>query len=132
MTEEPGCDAEFVARCSDRLLATAGQELPVRVRCRVDQEDGVRSVDHSFRHRRRDGQFLFQGYDNVCPLLSAMTFHEASSAVEDRDRERRSVGGLNGKPAGPFAPAVGCSRQTDGRLLAQVPEIAARHIEAAS
>ncbi len=89
LTEEPGFEAEVVARYSERLLAFARRELPVLVRSRVDPEDVVQSVYRSFFQRLRRGEFAFQESHDLWRLLAAMTFHKTRNAVKYHLRDRR-------------------------------------------
>src|SRR5262249_17325193 len=60
LTEEPGFEAQLVARYSERLLVLARRQLPTCIRSRVDPEDVVQSVYRSFFQRLHQRQFAFE------------------------------------------------------------------------
>ncbi len=91
LSGRPGAESEFVERYTMRLLDLARQQLPERVRRRVDPEDVVQSVYRSFFRRLNDGRFTLDDSHDVWRLLAAMTFHKARTAVRRHQRERRDV-----------------------------------------
>jgi RNA polymerase sigma-70 factor (ECF subfamily) len=81
----------LVERYTRRLLDLARQQLPDRVRRRVDPEDVVQSVYRSFFRRLNDGQYSFDDSQDLWRLLAAMTFHKSRKAVRFHQQARRDV-----------------------------------------
>lgn len=88
---EPGFEREIVDRYSHRLLQLARQQLPDRLRRRLDPEDVVQSVYRSFFRRLNEGQFSFEDSHDVWRLLSVMTYHKVQYTVRHHQRGRRDV-----------------------------------------
>jgi RNA polymerase sigma-70 factor (ECF subfamily) len=91
MSGKPGSEREIVDRYSHRLLQLARQQLPDRLRRRLDPEDVVQSVYRSFFLRLSDGQFSFEDSHDVWRLLSVMTYHKVQYTVRHHQRGRRDV-----------------------------------------
>jgi RNA polymerase sigma-70 factor (ECF subfamily) len=143
LTEEPGFEAQLVARYSERLLGLARRQLPGCIRSRVDPEDVVQSVYRSFFHRLHQGQFAFEESHDLWRLLAAMTYRKASNVVKFHLRERR-----DSRREQPLAPGqdleerteaeagaadlellVGCLEQLLGALSETRREIVVRRLE---
>lgn len=91
LSSQPGFEREIVERYTARLLDLARQRLPDRVRQRVDPEDLVQSVYHSFFCRLNDGRFSFDESADLWRLLAAMTFQRINNAVRFHQQQRRDV-----------------------------------------
>ena len=91
LSGKPGFESEVVDRYSHGLVELARRHLPQRVRGRLDPEDVVQSVYHSFFRRLNDGRFKFDDSHDVWRLLAAMTFHKTQNAVKHHQQQRRDV-----------------------------------------
>lgn len=90
-TRQPGFEAELVERYTRRLLGLARQQLPERLRARVDPEDVVQSVYRSFFRRLNEDRFSFEDSHDVWRLLATITFCKARNAIKHHQRQRRDV-----------------------------------------
>jgi RNA polymerase sigma-70 factor (ECF subfamily) len=91
LSGKPGFESELVERYTHGLIELARRQLPQRVRGRLDPEDVVQSVYHSFFRRLNDGRFKFDDSHDVWRLLAAMTFHKVQNAVKHHQQQRRDV-----------------------------------------
>ena len=91
LSGKPGFESELVDRYTHGLIELARRQLPQRLRGRLDPEDVVQSVYHSFFRRLNDGRFKFDDSHDVWRLLAAMTFHKAQNAVKHHQQQRRDV-----------------------------------------
>ena len=64
-----------------RLLQLARRHLSQRLAGRVDPEDIVQSVFRTFFGRLKEGQFAFDGQDDLCKLLVRITIHKTLRQV---------------------------------------------------
>jgi RNA polymerase sigma-70 factor (ECF subfamily) len=64
-----------------RLLQLARRHLSQRLASRVDPEDIVQSVFRTFFGRLKEGQFAFDGQDDLCKLLVRITIHKTLRQV---------------------------------------------------
>src|SRR5580658_860276 len=56
-----------------RLIALARENLDTRVRGKIDPEDVVQSVFHSFFHRHAEGQYELTSWNGLWGLLAQIT-----------------------------------------------------------
>jgi RNA polymerase sigma-70 factor (ECF subfamily) len=91
LAHEPGFERELVERYTHRLLALAREQLPDRVRQRLDPEDVVQSVYLSFFDRLRQGRFAFEDSLDLWRLLAAIAYHKSRNAAVHHSRTRRDA-----------------------------------------
>ena len=87
----PGFEREVVDRYTVGLLEIARRRLPKQLRPRVDPEDVLQSVYRSFFRRLGEGQFQFEGPDDLWRLLATMTFRKVCNACKFHTRDRRDA-----------------------------------------
>lgn len=88
---KPGHEREVVERYTVRLLQVARQQLPERLRGRLDAEDILQSVFRSFFGRLRHGEFSFEDSHDLWRLLTVMTYHKVQNTIRHHQRGRRDV-----------------------------------------
>lgn len=91
LTDTPGRERELVDRYTVRLLQVARQQLPKRLRGRLDPEDILQSVFRSFFGRLRKGEFSFEDSHDLWRLLTVMTYHKVQNTIKHHQRGRRDV-----------------------------------------
>src|SRR5579884_352482 len=77
----------FVAR----LIVLARGRLSGRLRQKVDAEDVLQSVFHSFFARYADGQFVLHDWDSLWGLLTSITLRKCARHAEHFQAARRDV-----------------------------------------
>jgi len=90
--QSEGYESEAVARFANRLVMQARAELPQYLRSRIDPEDVIQSVFHSFFKKHKQNQFEFSAASDVWKLLSAMTYRKVANKIRFHHRSRRDVG----------------------------------------
>lgn len=83
---------ELFDRYAERLLALARRRLSQRMASRVDPEDVVQSVFRTFFYRAKEGQFDFQGQDDLSKLLVRITVHKTLRQIEFHKAAKRDPG----------------------------------------
>ena len=119
----PGFETELVETYTRDLLRLARRGLPKQLQSRVDPEDVVQSVYRSFFRRLSDGQFRFEGPDDVWKLLATMTFRKACNTRKYHLRERRDARREHSltprRPDDSTVPEIAVARDEDIELLWQ-------------
>ncbi|HEX3150553.1 MAG TPA: sigma-70 family RNA polymerase sigma factor [Gemmataceae bacterium] len=89
--QESGFEREVVDRYTQGLLELARRRLPRQIKPRLDPEDVLQSVYRSFFRRLADGEFQFDGPDDLWRLLATITFRKVSNARKFHLRARRDA-----------------------------------------
>jgi RNA polymerase sigma-70 factor, ECF subfamily len=89
--QESGFEREVVERYTHGLLELARRRLPRQIRPRMDPEDVLQSVYRSFFRRLADGEFQFEGPDDLWRLLATITFRKVMNARKFHLRECRDA-----------------------------------------
>jgi RNA polymerase sigma-70 factor (ECF subfamily) len=78
-------------RFASRLIVLARGRLDPRLRQKVDAEDVLQSVFHSFFARYADGQFTLKDWDSLWGLLTSITLRKCARRAEHFQAARRDV-----------------------------------------
>ena len=87
----PGSERELVDRYTERLLALARRQLPLRLRRRVDPDDIVQSVYRSFFRRLKGHQLQLDESHDLWRLLAAITYYKIFNSVKYHQRQCRDL-----------------------------------------
>jgi RNA polymerase sigma-70 factor (ECF subfamily) len=74
----------------DRLLSLARQRIGQRLASRVDPEDVIQSVFHSFFKGVKAGQYQIDDSDDVCKLLARITVHKTFRQIAFHQAAKRN------------------------------------------
>jgi RNA polymerase sigma-70 factor (ECF subfamily) len=74
-----------------QLIGVAAGHLPDVLARKLDPEDVVQSVFHSFFTRHRDGRFLLEDWDHLWRLLAMLTVRKCGKHVDHFLAARRDV-----------------------------------------
>lgn len=107
--------AAIFHRFAQRLCALARGRLDRLVRPKLDPEDVLQSVFHSFFARHADGQFELDGWDSLWGMLVVLTVRKCGRRVGYYRAARRDV---EREVADPPAPAAG---DADWEAIAREP-----------
>ena len=82
---------EIFQRYMNRLLALAQTRISRKLQLRVDAEDVVQSVYHSFYRRAREGQFELKRSGDLWRLLAAITVNKVCHQARFHGQKKRST-----------------------------------------
>ncbi len=88
---DPDSAREVFDRFARRLVALAASRLPSALSAKVDPEDVVQSVFHSFFQRHADGRLAAENWDQLWTLLTVLTVRKCGHKVEYFRAARRDV-----------------------------------------
>ena len=77
-------------RYARRLVGLARQHISQRLAARVDPEDAVQSAFFSFFRRLKEGEFHFQGADDLWNLLARITVCKTLRQIEHHSASKRN------------------------------------------
>lgn len=83
--------AELFQRYAERLIGLAHRHLSATVSQRVDAEDIVQSVCHSFFSGAREGRFVLEQSGDLWRLLVGITLHKIQDKHRQNSADKRSV-----------------------------------------
>ncbi|MGL5094634.1 MAG: RNA polymerase sigma factor, partial [Planctomycetia bacterium] len=78
-------------RYSEKLVRLARSRISERLSARIEAEDVVQSVFRTFFGRVQDGQFVFEGENDLWKLLVAMTLNKLRNKVDWHTAAKRNV-----------------------------------------
>jgi RNA polymerase sigma factor (sigma-70 family) len=82
---------EIFERFVGRLIALAASRLGGKMRRKVDPDDVVQSVFHSFFARHKADQYELTNWDGLWGLLAAITIHKCGHKIEHFQAACRDV-----------------------------------------
>ena len=82
---------ELFQRYAERLLTLAHRHLSARLGQRLDPEDIVQSVCHSFFAGARDGRYVIGRSGDLWRLLVAITLHKVKDKYRRHTTDKRSL-----------------------------------------
>ena len=83
--------AELFQRYADRLVALARSRLSAKLASRLDPEDVVQSVYHSFFADTRAGRYQVERGGELWQLLVTITLHKLQCQVQRHTAQKRTV-----------------------------------------
>jgi RNA polymerase sigma factor (sigma-70 family) len=90
-TGDDSAASQVFHRFASRLIALARGRLHPRLRQKVDAEDVLQSVFHSFFARYAEGQFALKDWDSLWGLLTSITLRKCARRAEHFQAARRDV-----------------------------------------
>jgi RNA polymerase sigma-70 factor (ECF subfamily) len=88
---DPTAEAELFERFRQRLIGLARAKLDARLRAKVDPEDVVQSVYHTFFRRHAEGRFELGGWQDLWSLLTVLTVRKCGRWREHFYTDTRNV-----------------------------------------